>query len=154
MQQDLTEPLRERIARACAGKTPVSIRGGNSQSFYGHAGEGEIIDVAQHTGVLEYEPSELVIQARSGTALTDIEKLLDQHQQMLAFDPPRFSMKGTLGGAVATGLSGPGRPFAGSVRDAVLGVVLINGRGEILNFGGQVMKNVAGSATNWGIPQQ
>jgi len=144
MRQDLRESLREQIASASAGKKPVSIRGDNSKNFYGHPGEGEIIDVRQHTGVLEYEPSELVIQARAGTALSDIEKLLEQHQQMLAFEPPHFSPKGTLGGAVASGLAGPGRPFAGSVRDSVLGVGLINGRGELLNFGGQVMKNVAG----------
>ena len=144
IEQDLTESLRERIASACAGKTPVSIRGGNSKRFYGHPCEGEIVDVSQHTGVLEYEPSELVIQARAGTALADIETLLDQHRQMLAFEPPHFSPKSTLGGAVASGLAGPGRPFTGSVRDSVLGVGLINGRGKALKFGGQVMKNVAG----------
>jgi len=144
IQQDLTEPLRERIASACAGKTPVSIRGGNSKSFYGRQCEDEIIDVSQHTGVLEYEPSELVIKARAGTVLVDIEKLLDQHRQMLAFEPPHFSPQATLGGAVASGLAGPGRPFTGSVRDSVLGVGLINGSGETLSFGGQVMKNVAG----------
>src|SRR5210317_1109619 len=102
IEQDLTESLRERIASACAGKTPVSIRGGNSKRFYGHPCEGEIVDVSQHTGVLEYEPSELVIQARAGTALADIETLLDQHRQMLAFEPPHFSPKSTLGGAVAS----------------------------------------------------
>jgi glycolate oxidase FAD binding subunit len=144
MQQDLTEPLRERIASAFAGKKPVSIRAGNSKNFYGHPCEGETIDVSQHSGVLEYEPSELVIQARAGTALADIENLLDQHRQMLAFEPPHFSPTGTLGGAVASGLAGPGRPFTGSVRDSVLGVGLINGRGDSLNFGGRVMKNVAG----------
>ena len=144
IEQDLTESLRERIASACAGKTPVSIRGGNSKRFYGHPCEGEIVDVSQHTGVLEYEPSELVIQARAGTALADIETLLDQHRQMLAFEPPHFSPKSTLGGAVASGLAGPGRPFTGSVRDSVLGVGLINGGGKALKFGGQVMKNVAG----------
>jgi len=144
MRQDMTESFRQRIASACAGKTPVSILGSNSKSFYGHHCEGEIIDVSQHTGVLEYEPSELVIQARAGTSLTDIEKLLEQHRQVLAFDPPHFSPKSTLGGAVASGLAGPGRPFTGSVRDSVLGVGLINGCGESLNFGGRVMKNVAG----------
>ena len=144
IEQDLTESLRERIARASAADTAVSIRGGNSKSFYGHHCEGEIIDVSGHSGVLAYEPSELVIHARAGTRLTDIETLLDQHQQMLAFDPPHFSPKSTLGGTVAGGLSGPRRPFTGSVRDSVLGVGLINGRGERLNFGGRVMKNVAG----------
>lgn len=144
MQRDLTDSMRERIASASAGKTPVSICGGNSKNFYGHPCEGETIDVSQHSGVLEYEPSELVIHARAGTALADIENLLSQHRQMLAFEPPHFSSTGTLGGAVASGLAGPGRPFAGSVRDSVLGVGLINGRGDSLNFGGRVMKNVAG----------
>ena len=144
IEQDLKESLCERIASACAGKTPVSIRGDDSKRFYGHPCEGEIVDVSQHTGVLEYEPSELVIQARAGTALADIETLLDRHRQMLAFEPPHFSPKSTLGGAVASGLAGPGRPFTGSVRDSVLGVGLINGRGKALKFGGQVMKNVAG----------
>jgi glycolate oxidase FAD binding subunit len=142
--QDLTAALGERIASASVDKRPVVIRGGNSKAFYGHPCEGEILDVSQHTGVLEYEPSELVIRACAGTTLADIETLLNQHHQMLAFDAPHFSPKSTLGGAVAAGLAGPGRPFTGSVRDAVLGVGLINGRGENLNFGGRVMKNVAG----------
>ena len=144
LEQDLTEPLRERIAHACAAKTPVAIRGGNSKPFYGHPGAGELVEVSQHAGVLEYEPSELVIHARAGTPLTDIEGLLEQHRQMLAFEPPRFSPQGTLGGTVAAGLAGPRRPFSGAVRDSVLGVGLINGRGELLHFGGRVMKNVAG----------
>jgi glycolate oxidase FAD binding subunit len=144
VEQDLTEELRERIAHACAAKTPVAIRGGNSKPFYGHPGKGELVEVSQHAGVLEYEPSELVIHARAGTPLTDIEGLLEQHRQMLAFEPPRFSSQGTLGGTVAAGLAGPRRPFSGAVRDSVLGVGLINGRGELLHFGGRVMKNVAG----------
>ncbi len=142
--QDLTETLRKRLADAYAAKKSVVIRGGNTKQFYGHPVEGDIVDVSPHAGVLEYEPSELVIQARAGTSLAEIESLLEEHEQMLAFEPPRFSSAATLGGTVAAGLSGPRRPFSGSVRDSVLGVGLINGRGELLHFGGRVMKNVAG----------
>jgi len=124
--------------------TPLVIRGGNSKAFYGNPVAGDILDTREHCGILDYEPSELVIRARSGTALADIEQLLDEQRQMLAFEPPHFSPHSTLGGAVAAGLSGPRRPFAGGVRDAVLGVGLVNGKGEALHFGGQVMKNVAG----------
>ena len=100
--------------------------------------------VAEHAGVVDYRPEELVLTARGGTPLQDIEALLSQHRQHLPFEPPTLEGKGTLGGAVATGWSGPGRPWRGAVRDAVLGVEMINGLGERLTFGGQVMKNVAG----------
>jgi len=143
-EQDLTDALCEQVTAAAATHTPLCIRGGNSKAFYGHPVEGETLDSRGHCGVLEYEPSELVIRARAGTPLTGIEQLLDQQQQMLAFEPPHFSPDSTLGGTVASGLSGPRRPFSGGVRDSVLGVGLINGKGEALNFGGQVMKNVAG----------
>jgi glycolate oxidase FAD binding subunit len=143
-EQDLTDALCEQVVGAAATHTPLCIRGGNSKAFYGYPVEGETLDTHEHCGVLEYEPSELVIRARAGTPLIEVEKLLDQQQQMLAFEPPHFSPHSTLGGAVAAGLSGPRRPFSGSTRDSVLGVGLINGKGEPLNFGGQVMKNVAG----------
>ncbi|GMQ87760.1 MAG: glycolate oxidase subunit GlcE [Gammaproteobacteria bacterium] len=143
-EQNLTDAWCERVTRAAATHTPLCIRGGNSKAFYGRTVEGETLDTRRHCGVLEYEPSELVIRARAGTPLAEVEKLLDQQQQMLAFEPPHFSPDSTLGGAVATGLSGSRRPFSGSARDAVLGVGLVNGKGESLNFGGQVMKNVAG----------
>ena len=143
-EADLSASFCERLADACAGHRPVVIQGGGSKGFYGRPCDGEVLNVAKHSGVIEYEPSELVIRARSGTPLIDIEKLLDRHQQMLAFEPPQFSRESTLGGVVASGLSGPRRPFSGSVRDFVLGAGIINGKGEALNFGGQVMKNVAG----------
>lgn len=104
----------------------------------------DLVSMAEHRGVCHYAPDELVLEARAGTPLADIERLLAQHQQMLAFEPPRFSGAGTLGGAVAAGLSGPARPWRGSLRDAVLGVELVNGLGERLQFGGRVVKNVAG----------
>lgn len=104
----------------------------------------DMVSLTEHRGITHYAPDELVIEARAGTPLADVERLLAQHQQMLAFEPPRFGAAGTLGGAIATGLSGPARPWRGSLRDAVLGVEMINGLGERLQFGGRVVKNVAG----------
>jgi glycolate oxidase FAD binding subunit len=120
------------------------ICGSGSKTFYGRDIDAVPLSTEQLSGVISYEPSELVIRAYSGTPLADIEQLLDANRQMLAFEPPHFDARGSLGGAIAAGLSGPRRPFAGAARDFVLGSRLINGRGELLNFGGQVMKNVAG----------
>jgi glycolate oxidase FAD binding subunit len=142
--QDMTTALCEQVKRAYAAQTPLSIQGGGSKTFYGRHSAGEPLTVSGHTGILSYEPSELVLRARAGTRLAEIEQILADKRQMLAFEPPHFADGGTLGGAVAAGLSGPRRPFAGAVRDFVLGTGLINGKGEHLNFGGQVMKNVAG----------
>lgn len=141
---DLEKQLVERIEQAIADRTPLCIRGGDSKSFYGRACEATPLDVAGHSGVVSYEPTELVITTRAGTPLTEIEALLAERNQILPFDPPHFGPGATVGGMIATGLSGPRRPWAGSVRDAVLGVKLLNGRGQVLGFGGQVMKNVAG----------
>jgi len=142
---DLTKPFCEQIRDAAEKQTPLSITAGGSKDFYGRPGRTEQhIDTTAHCGVLGYEPSELVIQARSGTPLRDIEKLLADNGQMLAFEPPHFSETTTLGGVIATGLSGPRRPWRGAARDFVLGAGIINGKGEALRFGGQVMKNVAG----------
>jgi glycolate oxidase FAD binding subunit len=134
----------ERVKRAAADRTPLCIRGGGSKAFYGRHCDGELLDVSGHRGIVSYEPSELVITARAGTPLADIEAALAYNGQLLPFEPPHFGPGATLGGMVAAGLSGPRRPWGGSVRDAVLGVKLLNGRGEVLRFGGQVMKNVAG----------
>ena len=136
--------LIERVRRAAADKVPLRIVGGGSKAFYGRRCEGEPLDVSGHRGIVSYEPSELVITARAGTPLAEIESALAQNNQLLPFEPPHFGDKATLGGMVAAGLSGPRRPWGGSARDAVLGVKLLNGRGEVLRFGGQVMKNVAG----------
>ncbi len=136
--------LIERVQQAIATRTPLCIRGGGSKAFYGRAGAGELLDLSGHRGIVAYAPSELVITARAGTPLAEIEALLAQHNQMLPFEPPYFGPSASLGGMVAAGLSGPRRPWGGSVRDAVLGVKLLNGRGEVLRLGGQVMKNVAG----------
>lgn len=149
--QDISRLLAERVHSAYRQGTPLTIVGSGSKAFLGgqpsvdrSSGNIDVLDLAQHCGILDYEPAELVLTARAGTPLAEIERVLSASGQMMPFDPPQFGGKGTLGGAVATGLSGPARPWQGAVRDAVLGVTLINGQGEILKFGGQVMKNVAG----------
>jgi glycolate oxidase FAD binding subunit len=134
----------DRIRAASAASTPLRLRGGGTKDWYGQALDGEVLDTRANSGVISYEPTELVITARCGTPLAEIETLLAQHHQMLAFEPPRFGPESTIGGVVASALSGPRRTSAGAVRDFVLGAVLMDGRGEVLRFGGQVMKNVAG----------
>ncbi|MYN38314.1 glycolate oxidase subunit GlcE [Duganella sp. FT109W] len=134
----------DRIRAASAAGAPLRLRGGGTKDWYGQALDGELLDTRANSGVISYEPTELVITARCGTPLAEIETLLAQHHQMLAFEPPRFGPESTIGGVVATALSGPRRASAGAVRDFVLGAVLMDGRGEVLRFGGQVMKNVAG----------
>ncbi|MTV38294.1 glycolate oxidase subunit GlcE [Duganella radicis] len=130
-------------ARIRSTQTPLRIRGGGTKDWYGQALSGDVLDTRLNSGIISYEPTELVITARCGTPLAEIEALLAQHNQMLAFEPPRYEGS-TIGGVVASALSGPRRASAGAVRDFVLGAVLMDGRGEILRFGGQVMKNVAG----------
>ena len=142
--ENLSEYLCERVIKALADGSALIIPGGGSKSFYGRQSSGEILDISEQTGILAYEPTELVLTARAGTSLSTIEAALVEKGQMLAFEPPNFGDNATLGGMVACGLSGPRRAFAGSVRDAVLGVKLLNGKAEIVSFGGQVMKNVAG----------
>jgi glycolate oxidase FAD binding subunit len=136
--------LRERIRAAAAARRPLLIRAGGSKDFYGGALEGELLDVGGISGILEYDPTELVISARAGTPLIAIERALAGCGQMLACEPPQFEGRATLGGTVAAGLCGPRRAYGGSVRDFVLGVEMIDGRGELLRFGGRVIKNVAG----------
>ena len=135
---------REVLARAAETGSPVVIHGSGSKSFYGRPVDGTPLDVTTHTGLIDYSPPELVVTARAGTRLTDLEAALAAENQMLPFEPPHFGPGATLGGTMACGLSGPRRPFAGSARDFVLGITCINGKGELLRFGGQVMKNVAG----------
>ena len=142
--RDMTAELQERVRAARDPHTPLSIRGGGSKAFYVRDVHGETLDVGGHAGIVRYEPTELVISARAGTPLRDIEAALAQHGQMLAFEPPHFSERATLGGTVACNLSGPRRAWAGAARDFVLGCRIVNGRGEVLAFGGEVMKNVAG----------
>jgi len=136
--------LRERIREAAAHKRALRIRGGGSKDFYAYKLEGEPLDVSGYRGIVDYEPSELVMTARAGTPLSEIEDALAAGGQMLACEPPYFGPNATLGGCVATGFSGPRRAASGSVRDFVLGTRVLNSAGENLRFGGQVMKNVAG----------
>jgi len=141
---DLTQVLANQVRRAAAGRTPLRIVGGDTKAFYGRRVGGEPLSLAGHHGIVSYDPSELVITARAGTPLAEIEARLAEHGQRLAFEPPRFGAASTIGGVVAAGLSGQRRPFAGAVRDCVLGAVILDGEGRRLAFGGQVFKNVAG----------
>jgi glycolate oxidase FAD binding subunit len=141
---DIAQQLADQVHAAVAGNTPLAICGAGSRAFLGRPVEGEPLPVCGHAGIVQYEPRELVITARAGTPLVAIEAELAAAGQMLAFEPPRFAADSTLGGAIASGLSGPRRACCGAARDFVLGCRIINGKGEILRFGGQVMKNVAG----------
>ncbi|MGR9087877.1 MAG: glycolate oxidase subunit GlcE [Gammaproteobacteria bacterium] len=141
---DQTHELQEAVGHALAAGTPLMINGGGSKFFYGRETGGAPLNVKQHCGIINYQPSELVVTARSGTLLSELRQTLMEEGQMFAFEPPCFAETATLGGTVACGLSGSRRPFAGSVRDCVLGCKIINGKAEVLSFGGEVIKNVAG----------
>jgi len=136
--------IAERVRQAAALNQPLAIGGSGSKRFYGPPAAGAALDMTAYSGIVDYEPSELVLVARAGSKLSDLEDKLSAERQMLAFEPPRFGGQGTLGGCVAAGLSGPRRAYAGSVRDYVLGTRIVNGKGEDLQFGGRVIKNVAG----------
>ena len=136
--------LRERVTAAHNERRTLRLRGSGTKDFYGEAIEGELLDLRPYRGIVDYEPSELVITARCGTPLSEIEAALKHRGQFLAFEPPAFKGDPTIGGVIAAGLSGPRRMYAGAARDFVLGVTLLDARAEILRFGGQVMKNVAG----------
>ena len=141
---DLIGAWCEQVKAAAATGGHLAIRGGGTKAFYGRAELGAPLDTRAWRGIVNYEPSELVVTVRAGTPLAELEALLAEHGQMLAFEPPRFAPGGTVGGCVAAGLAGPRRAAAGGVRDFVLGARIIDGRGELLRFGGEVMKNVAG----------
>ena len=138
------DSLIERVRAAAAQGTTLRIRGGGSKDFYGELSQGELLDTRAVAGVTSYEPSELGVTVRAGTPLAELEALLAGQGQCLPFEPPHFGTGATVGGMVAAGLSGPARASVGSARDYVLGLTMVNGRGELLTFGGQVMKNVAG----------
>jgi glycolate oxidase FAD binding subunit len=140
----LLTPFADQIRSAMADRTVLRIRGGGSKDFYGEQLQGQILDTRPLRGVCSYEPSELVVTALAGTPLVELEALLSEHGQYLAFEPPHFGPGATVGGMVAAGLSGPARLAAGAARDHVLGVQMFNGQAQLLRFGGQVMKNVAG----------
>ena len=142
--RDETQVLIERVREAIAAHESLSLQGGNTKAFYGRESRGCPLNTSGHCGVVAYEPTELVITVRSGTSLAEVEGILQAEHQMLAFEPPALGGSATLGGSIACGFSGPRRPFAGSARDFVLGMRVVNGLGQDLKFGGQVMKNVAG----------
>ena len=148
--------LIEAVRQAGAEGRTLRLRGGGSKDFWGQGLSGDVLDTRAYQGIVSYEPSELVVTVRCGTPMAELEATLAEKGQFLAFEPPHFGADGTVGGMLAAGLSGPARATAGAVRDYVLGVRFINGLGEHLTFGGQVMKNVAGydvsrlMAGSWG----
>ena len=144
MSADISNQLKDQVLEAGRTPQPLIIHGGNTKSFYGRPVQGDVVSVAAHSGIISYQPTELVITARAGTPIAELQMDLEKNGQMLGFDPPRFADGGTLGGAIAAGLAGPSRPFQGAVQDFVLGAKILTGDGKIMQFGGQVIKNVAG----------
>src|SRR5436853_4661289 len=136
--------LRERVSAAHRTRQALRLKGSGTKDFYGESLAGEVLELRAHQGIVDYEPSELVITARCGTPLSQIGAALAAPGQCLAFEPPAFGADPSLGGVIAAGLSGPRRVYAGAARDFVLGARLLSANGELLRFGGQVMKNVAG----------
>lgn len=141
---DNSSSLLEQVNQAVRNATPLRIQGSNSKAFLGRGVAAEVLDTRSHRGIVSYDPTELVITARCGTPLAELAEVLDAAQQMLPCEPPSFGAGATVGGMIASGLSGPRRPWSGSVRDFVLGTRVITGHGKHLRFGGEVMKNVAG----------
>jgi len=141
---NIEDELATQIAAVSATGGEIEISGSGSKRFYGEPLEALPIDVSAHSGVIDYDPAELVITLRAGCKLSEVEALLAENRQMFGFEPPYFGGEATIGGMVASGLVGPRRAFSGSIRDFVLGVKMLDGRGEILQFGGRVIKNVAG----------
>ena len=140
----MIEAFREQILNAASNKTQLSIEGGGTKSWYGNPNSHAKLDTRTYSGILEYQPEELVITACAGTPLKEIVATLKEKNQVLAFEPPHFGEHATFGGAIAAGLAGPGRISVGNFRDFVLGTRILDGKGQTLSFGGQVMKNVAG----------
>ena len=136
--------LQQQVQQAVESSTPLLITGGGSKGFYGRKIQGDALSTLGNSGVVEYSPTELVITVKTGTYVAEVISLLDENNQMLGFEPPLFSENATIGGMVACGLAGPSRPYSGSVNHFVLGAKVLTGKGEILGFGGQVIKNVAG----------
>jgi glycolate oxidase FAD binding subunit len=141
---DQQDSIVRKIKSALEERRPLAIHGGNSKAFYGYPAQGDSLDVSGHSGIVEYDPGELVITCRAGSLLADIRSTLKENGQHLPFEPPAFGERSTVGGTVACGFSGPRRPWSGSLRDYLLGVKLVNGSGAVVQYGGQVMKNVAG----------
>ena len=141
---DQQDSIVTQVKAALDDCRPLAIQGGNSKVFYGYPAQGDSLDVSEHSGIVEYDPGELVITCRAGSLLADIRSTLKENGQHLPFEPPAFGERATIGGTVSCGLSGPRRPWSGSLRDYLLGVKMVNGSGAVVRYGGQVMKNVAG----------
>jgi glycolate oxidase FAD binding subunit len=141
---DATDELTESVRQAHAARRPLCIRGGDTKSFLGRAACGDVLPTGRHRGIVNYDPAELVLTARSGTPLSEVERTLEAAGQRLPFEPPHFGTGATFGGMIAAGLAGPARVSVGPVRDYVLGCRVLTGDGRVLRFGGEVMKNVAG----------
>lgn len=141
---DSSDQIKQQVEQAFGDKSPLTISGGDSKNFLGLQTNATKLSTSDHSGIISYEPSELVITAKAGTTLSELRATLAEHKQMLPFEPPAFGDSATIGGTIACGLSGPARPYIGAARDFVLGCNIVNGRGQKLTFGGQVMKNVAG----------
>jgi len=142
--KEVIQQWRERVREAARAKTPLRLVGGGTKDFYGQSCAGERFETAAYAGIVDYDPTELVVTVRAGTPLSELESTLAGRRQMLGFEPPQYGPQATVGGCLGAGLSGPRRPYAGAVRDLILGVRVIDGRGEDISFGGRVMKNVAG----------
>ena len=141
---DDSEHLIAVVRRANEKRRTLAIRGSQSKEFYVKSSADDELKTLSHSGIINYLPEELVVSVRAGTSLEELRKTLESENQILAGDPPYFRGAGTVGGAVACGFSGPGRPWLGSLRDCILGIEMINGLGNKLRFGGTVLKNVAG----------
>jgi glycolate oxidase FAD binding subunit len=141
---NLEQVLQQQVVDAVTRGMPLQIKAGGSKSFYGNALDAEHLELGLHSGIVDYDPAELVITLRAGCKLVEVEALLAENKQMLGFEPLQLGPDSTIGGAVATGLAGPRRAYAGGVREFILGARILSGRGEIMNFGGRVIKNVAG----------
>ena len=144
MSDSFVSDLCARVADAAARGVPLAIHAGGTKDFYGGAPSGEAVDLRGLSGIVAYEPRELVLTVRAGTPLVEVEAAVAAERQMLPFEPPHFGPGATIGGTVAAGFSGPRRPYTGACRDFVLGTHIVNGKGEHLAFGGRVIKNVAG----------
>lgn len=144
---DLSVEFIDQVKNCIDKKQKIIIEGGSTKKELGRdtgSSDTHKIMTKQHTGIVNYEPVELVMTVRAGTTIKEIADVLAENSQVLACDPPHFDGKATIGGTLGANVSGPSRPWLGSIRDHVLGVNLINGSGEHLRFGGKVMKNVAG----------
>lgn len=144
MSKDNSQQIQSQVLDAYKNKNALKICAGNSKHFYGPKIDASSLDVSEHQGIINYEPTELVVTVRAGTRLSELEATLSESNQILPFEPPHFAETATIGGTVACNLSGPARAYSGAARDFVLGSNIINGKAESLKFGGQVMKNVAG----------